>query len=427
MASININRNVLDPFYRYKMPRLQAKVEGKGNGIKTVIANMSEIAKALERPPTYPTKYFGCELGAQTNFDLKNERYIVNGEHDANRLQDILDGFIRKFVLCTACDNPETTLFVRKGQINQVCKACGHISIIDPKHKLSTFILKNPPKLDPEVAAKRPAAENGGGSPAEENVDGLGEIVVNENGIMRANSEDDDDDWAPEPDENIHHTIVTGEMAKLTMNKDLEKSVEERLDMLHSFFIAAKQNGDIANSKAMLNEAERLELKAKATLLLCDVIFNEGVVHQIKQHRNLLLRFTINDPKAERHLLGGIEQLISRNKDVLLAKTPVILKALYDFDIVSEDALKQWSKKPTSKYVKKELAKEIIAKAGPLLTWLEEAEEESDDDEDKDADVVKFDDRIHHGTMRGVTDTTGAKIAVDETDGKIGNIEIDDI
>lgn len=24
--AININRNVLDPFYRYKMPRLQAKV-----------------------------------------------------------------------------------------------------------------------------------------------------------------------------------------------------------------------------------------------------------------------------------------------------------------------------------------------------------------------------------------------------------------
>lgn len=32
------------------------QVEGKGNGIKTVIANMTEIAKALERPPT--CKYF---------------------------------------------------------------------------------------------------------------------------------------------------------------------------------------------------------------------------------------------------------------------------------------------------------------------------------------------------------------------------------
>ena len=57
-----------------------------------------------------PTKYFGCELGAQTQIDLKNERYIVNGSHDAEKLQDILDGFIEKFVLCPDCDNPETVL-----------------------------------------------------------------------------------------------------------------------------------------------------------------------------------------------------------------------------------------------------------------------------------------------------------------------------
>ena len=56
-----------------------------------------------------PCKYFGCELGAQVQFD-KNERYIVNGSHDAGKLQDLLDGFIRKFVLCQACDNPETKL-----------------------------------------------------------------------------------------------------------------------------------------------------------------------------------------------------------------------------------------------------------------------------------------------------------------------------
>lgn len=30
----------------------ELQVEGKGNGIKTVIVNMSEIAKALSRPPT---------------------------------------------------------------------------------------------------------------------------------------------------------------------------------------------------------------------------------------------------------------------------------------------------------------------------------------------------------------------------------------
>ena len=57
-----------------------------------------------------PTKFFGCELGAQTQIDLKNERYIVNGSHNAEKLQEILDSFIEKFVLCPGCENPETNL-----------------------------------------------------------------------------------------------------------------------------------------------------------------------------------------------------------------------------------------------------------------------------------------------------------------------------
>lgn len=72
--SYNVNRSVTDAFYRYKMPKLMAKVEGKGNGIKTVIVNMVDVAKAVGCPPTYPCKFFGCELGAQTLFDFKNDR-----------------------------------------------------------------------------------------------------------------------------------------------------------------------------------------------------------------------------------------------------------------------------------------------------------------------------------------------------------------
>jgi len=39
-----------DPSFRYKMPRLVAKIEGRGNGIKTVVVNMSDIADAINRP-----------------------------------------------------------------------------------------------------------------------------------------------------------------------------------------------------------------------------------------------------------------------------------------------------------------------------------------------------------------------------------------
>ncbi len=95
-----------------------------------------------------PTKYFGCELGAQTQFDFKNERYIVNGSHDAAKLQDMLDGFIKRFVLCEHCDNPETDfkVYAKKGTIISTCKACGHSFQLDMRHRLTTFILKNPPE-----------------------------------------------------------------------------------------------------------------------------------------------------------------------------------------------------------------------------------------------------------------------------------------
>ena len=39
-----------DQFYRYKMPRVLIKVEGNGNGIKTVVCNVSEICERLDRP-----------------------------------------------------------------------------------------------------------------------------------------------------------------------------------------------------------------------------------------------------------------------------------------------------------------------------------------------------------------------------------------
>lgn len=66
MGSLNVNRNVADAFYRYKMPRICAKVEGKGNGIKTVIVNMPEVAKALGRPAT-------CEYTAYDYLSIGND------------------------------------------------------------------------------------------------------------------------------------------------------------------------------------------------------------------------------------------------------------------------------------------------------------------------------------------------------------------
>lgn len=61
-------------------------------GTKHIRVNCSELVPILFSDPT---KYFGCELGAQTQFDFKNERFIVNGSHDSAKLQDLLDGSVQ--------------------------------------------------------------------------------------------------------------------------------------------------------------------------------------------------------------------------------------------------------------------------------------------------------------------------------------------
>lgn len=419
--ALNVNRSISDPFYRYKMPRLLAKVEGKGNGIKTVIANMTDIAKSLERPPTYPTKYFGCELGAQTQVDTKNDRFIVNGDHDANKLQDILDGFIRKFVLCPACENPETTMTVKRNQINSKCRACGHAFVIDPKHKLSTFIVKNPPKIEIDFSAVK---DKKGSGATNEATPATGDVEVVDKNNSSSDDVDDDDDWAPEPVEG--EQLASG-IGKLVISKDLEKSTEERLDMLHTFFLEKKKNDQIGDGKVMADEAERLELKQKAPLLLADVLFNENILKdkQIENNRRLLLRFTLNDQKAQRYLLGGVEQLIVKHEEALFAKAAHIIKALYDTDICEEEALIAWGEKPSSKYVSKSQAKKIIEKCEPVLTWLKEAEE--DTEEDSEDDAIEFDERTGKQSVFKAKADAEAAIKAEQKVEEGDDLDIDDI
>ena len=140
MINIAGSTPIHDPAYRYKMPKLQVKVEGRGNGIKTVLLNVDDLGLALKRDASEITKFFGCELGAQTTF---TDRAIVNGAHRDADLQQHLCKYIDIFVLCRNCRYPETHYRVKDEIIAQKCLACGHKETVDMTHKLCTFILGN--------------------------------------------------------------------------------------------------------------------------------------------------------------------------------------------------------------------------------------------------------------------------------------------
>ena len=149
-----------DPSYRYKMPRIFGKIEGRGNGIKTLLCNVKDVGLALNREAPEITKFFGTELGAQTTYELETERAIVNGAHTDLLLQTKLSTYIEKFVLCSNCHLPETHYKIKDGTIVQKCLACGTKTHCDMTHKLTTFILAQNKKA--KADAKKAEKSAGG-------------------------------------------------------------------------------------------------------------------------------------------------------------------------------------------------------------------------------------------------------------------------
>ncbi|ESK93994.1 eukaryotic translation initiation factor 5 [Moniliophthora roreri MCA 2997] len=408
---VNIRRDVDDKFYRYRMPLLTTKIEGKGNGIKTVIPNMADVARALSRPPTYPTKFFGCELGAQTSFDEKNERYIVNGAHDANRLRELLDGFIDKFVLCKSCKNPETELVILKQGRNESiirdCKACGERTDIDMRHKLTTFILKNPPvktKKGKKRDAGNAASGVGGGdrTPEEgeadaadaggESDDELTKKIKAEAKDLNADTTLSKEDWSADTSpEAVKQRIkaLEGGMAgvSITNGGDDEGSdddVNSPYSQLGKWVEENRDNGE--ETKAFLvsvyKKAEELgiEKKHKTVLVLVQALFTENVVSEIPKYVPLFAKIVTSE-KHQKSLLGGIERLVGLSHPDLVPAVPKILMALYQADILEEEVVTQWGTHVSKKYVDKEISKKVRKASEPFLKWLEEAEDDDDDDE----------------------------------------------
>lgn len=146
---LNIPSTINDPKYRYRMPKMQLKIESKGNGIKTNIVNLGEIAKSLRTNAEYILKWFGSEKASQTTFKeaggKNNTNYIINGDFSEEDLRKVLDKFIDKYILCPKCKLPEMHMQVVGDKITGKCDSCPFVGDLDSKHKLAAFIIKKPP------------------------------------------------------------------------------------------------------------------------------------------------------------------------------------------------------------------------------------------------------------------------------------------
>lgn len=395
MTLVNIRRDNEDPFYRYKMPLIVSKIEGRGNGIRTAITNTSEVARALSRPPTYIIKFFGFELGAQTSINEDDDRYLVNGFHDAPKLQELLDGFISKFVLCKACRNPETDIIVQKdSSLLRDCKACGRRTPTDLKHKLGSYIVKNPPaiaqkgsKAAATASASTGAAELLGNGEKTKLSSSLPEDALSDDEFDRFKAEvsnisinDDDDGWAVDlSEEAVKARQKENEqyLASLKLG-DMEDSYNIKYEEFGTW-VATENEGltdvDIYKKAFELGIAK----KHRTLQVLAQALFTENIVVEILDHKDLLSKLTISE-KHQNALLGGIERFVGLSHPILIPQIPKILEALYDGEIIDGDVIIAWGSKASKKYVDKEVSKKVRKAAKSFIEWLKSAESESEDE-----------------------------------------------
>ncbi|GAA5858193.1 hypothetical protein JCM8547_005686 [Rhodosporidiobolus lusitaniae] len=397
MATIvNVRRDVKDKFYRYKMPLLLTKIEGKGNGIKTVFPNMADVARALGRPSSYPTKFFGCELGAQATFNDDTERYIVNGAHDQNRMRELLDVFIDKFVLCQSCKNPETELMVTKNDyILADCKACGHQGNIDMRHKLTTFILKNPPKKASKKSKKAVAgADSIAGQPGQDDDDEDDELtkqinagaaaLMTEEEAAKLIADREKEDWG----EDTSPEAVAKRMAALGVTDSLLKAGEDEDDLgdkYTEFAAEVKENKAEWSNSEIYKRADDVGKAYKVLAALVPALFTEDVVAELPARLPLLAKMTTS-PKEAKSLLGGFEALFGSPAlfDSHLGQINKVLLQLFEADVLEEEFLLDWGQHVSSKYVEKSVSKKVRKAAEPFLTWLAEADDESEEESDEE-------------------------------------------
>lgn len=401
--SINICRDNHDPFYRYKMPPIQAKVEGRGNGIKTALLNIADVARALNRPVAYVVKYFGFELGTQTSIDVEKDRYLVNGVHEPAKLQDTLDGFINKFVLCGSCKNPETEIIITKNSdLVRDCKACGKRTPMDLRHKLSSFILKNPPESINGGSKKRKAATasanvRGGGVSISDIAQGKTSAGGDDDGAAADGAEDNDeltrqihaaasnleaievrdDDWAVDMSEEA----IRKRAKELQVDSGAIDTGLSKLDEFGEWIMA---DDEVPSDIELYKKAAELDLlqDPKIAAVLAQAMFDEDIVADIGSHAAFFNKLFTSE-EFERNFLGGLERFLGLEHKDMIPQLPKILVQLYNNDIISEEELMRFGTKSSKKFVPKDVSKKVRRAAKPFITWLETAEsdeEESDDE-----------------------------------------------
>jgi translation initiation factor 2 subunit 2 len=98
------------------------KVKGHHEGIRTIISNFGAIVACLRRSPEHVMKFLSKELASSV--DMKGDRLVLSRKLASKDINDKIERYVKRFVLCPKCGKPDTELEVGAKTFLR-CLACG--------------------------------------------------------------------------------------------------------------------------------------------------------------------------------------------------------------------------------------------------------------------------------------------------------------
>lgn len=110
---------VLKTHARFEMPKVGSLIQGK----ITVVQNLGEISKAVNRNTDMVAKYLIKELGTAGTHD--GQHVTLKGQFRSSQVQEKFEAFVGQYVLCAECKRPDTKI-MKEGRVHFIkCEACG--------------------------------------------------------------------------------------------------------------------------------------------------------------------------------------------------------------------------------------------------------------------------------------------------------------
>ncbi len=111
---------------RFRVPRPDIIISGK----RTFIQNFNQICDILNRDPRLVLRYLLKEMAAPGV--LEGGEAVIMGEHSPRAIEAILNRFIKDYVICPVCGQPDTKLVKERKLLFIICMACGAKSSARP-------------------------------------------------------------------------------------------------------------------------------------------------------------------------------------------------------------------------------------------------------------------------------------------------------